>query len=72
MSVCACVCVVCVSVCVCVCLCVQDNSKTNDLICLKLGHLVVYENSSDEFDIRHCPIKVEVTVRLEIFLYLPQ
>ena len=29
---------------------------------LKLEHIVVYENSSDEFDIGHCPIKVKVRV----------
>ena len=45
---------VCVSVCVSVC--VHDGS-----INLKLEHIVVYENSSDEFDNGHCPIKVKVT-----------
>ena len=50
------------SVCLCVCLsvCVHDNSKNNGSIDLKLEHTVVYENSSDEFDIGHCTIKVEV------------
>ena len=54
---------VCVSVCVCVCVCVfvHDNSKNNGLIHLKLEHIVVYENSSDKFDIGQCPIKVKVT-----------
>ena len=58
---------VCVAVClsvrlsVCVCVCVHDNSKNNGSIDLKLEHIVVYENSSDEFDIGHCPIKVKVT-----------
>ena len=44
---------VCVSVrlSVCVCVCVHDNSKNNGSIDLKLEHIVVYENSSDEFDI---------------------
>ena len=45
---------VCLSVCVwvCVCVCVHDNSKNNGSIHLKLEHVVVvYENSSDEFDI---------------------
>ena len=41
---------VCVSVCVCVCVCVHDNSKNNK-------HIVVYENSSDEFDIDQVVIK---------------
>ena len=51
---------VCVRVCVCLFVCVHDNSKNNGLIDLKLDHIVVYENSSDEFDIGHCPIKVKV------------
>ena len=38
-----------------VCLC-------NGSLHLKLEHNVVYENSSDEFDIGHFPIKVKVTV----------
>ena len=58
LSVCLCV-LVCVSVCVPVC--VNDNSKNNGSIHLKLEHIVVCENSSDEFDIGHCPIKVKVT-----------
>ena len=49
-----------VLVCVCRCVCVHDNSKNNGSIHLKLEHIVVYENSSDEFDIGHCPIKVKV------------
>ena len=51
------------SVCLFVCLSVfvHDNSKNNGSIHLKLEHIVVYENSSDEFDIGHCPIKVKVT-----------
>ena len=57
-----CLCV-CLSVLVSVCLsvCVHDNSKNNGSIDVKLEHTVVYENSSDEFDIGHCPIKVKVT-----------
>ena len=47
--------------CVCVCVCVQDNSKNNGSIDLKLENIVVYDNSSDDFDIGHCPIKVNVT-----------
>ena len=55
---------VCVSMCpsVCVCACVHDNSKNNGSIHLKLEHIVVYQNSSEEFDIGHCPIKLKVTV----------
>ena len=54
---------VCVSVCVSVCrsVCVHDNSKNNGSIHFKLEHIVVYENSSDEFDIGHFPIMVKVT-----------
>ena len=58
-------------VCVCVCLCTHDNSKNNGSIDLKLEHIVVYENSSDEFDIGHCPIKVKVWHDFEI-VNLPQ
>ena len=47
---------VCVSVCLSVC--VHDNSKNNGSTDLKLERTVVYENSSDEFDIGHCPVKV--------------
>ena len=52
----------CVCLSVCQSFCVQDNSKNNGSIDLKLEHIVVYENSSEEFDIGHCPIKVKVTV----------
>ena len=51
MSVCVSVCLsMCLSVCLCVCVsvCVHDNSKNNGSIHLKLEHIVVYENSSDE------------------------
>ena len=39
-----------VSVC-CVSVCVHNNSKNNGSIHLKLKHIVVYENSSNKFDI---------------------
>ena len=62
MSVCVCSCpCVCVSVRLCVCPSVYDNSKNNSSIHLKLEHIEVYENSSDEFDIGHFPIKVKIT-----------
>ena len=56
---------VCLSVCVCVCVsclsvCVHDNSKNKGSVNLKVKNIVVYENSSDEFDIGHCLIKVKV------------
>ena len=36
---------------------------------LKLDHVVIYENSSDELDIGHCPIHIIATLRLaEIFV----
>ena len=55
---------VCVSAClsICVCVYVHDNSKNNGSVHLKFKHVVVFENSLDEFDIGHCPIKVKVTV----------
>ena len=69
--VCVCVCVLaCVCACVCVCMhayvavCVHNDSKNNCSIHLKLEHIVVdvlYENSSDDFNIGHCPIRVKVT-----------
>ena len=37
------------------------TKKNNGSIDLKLEHIVVYENSSDEFDIGHSLIKVKVT-----------
>ena len=40
-----------VCLCVCVSVCNHDNSKNNGSIHLKLEHIVVYGNSSDEFDI---------------------
>ena len=60
---------ICVSVCLCVC--VHDNSKNNGSINLKLEHTVVYENSSDEFNIGHCPITSSWR-DFEIFLHIPQ
>ena len=60
MSVCVSVCIA-VLVSVCVSGCVHNNSKNNGSIHFKPEHVVVYENSSDELDIGHCPIKVKVT-----------
>ena len=34
---------------------------------MKLEYIVVYEKSSDEFDIEHCQIKVKVTVGFQVF-----
>ena len=39
---------------------------------MKLEYFVVYKNSSDEFDIELCWIKVKVTVGLQKFPHLPQ
>ena len=65
-SVCVCVCVrVCVLVCVCVFL--HDNSKRNRSRNTKSEYIVVYENSSDEFDIELRQIKVKVTVGVQKF-----
>ena len=59
-SVCLCVCV---SVCVCVCL--HDNSKRSRNT--KLEYIVVYENSSDEFDIELRRTKVKVNIGVQTF-----
>ena len=66
MSVCVSV-FVCVFVCVCVCVCLHDNSKRNSSRNTKLEYVVVYENSSDEFDIELRRIKVKVTVGVQNF-----
>ena len=66
---CVCVCV-CVRVCVCVFL--HDNSKRNRFRNTKLEYIVVYENSSDEFDIELRRIKVKVTVGVQRFPHLQQ
>ena len=56
---------VCVSVFVCVFL--HDNSKRNRSRNTKSEYIVVYENSSDEFDIELHRIKVKVTVGVQKF-----
>ena len=57
--------------CVCVCpyLCVflHHNSKRNRSRNTKLEYIVVYENSSDEFDIEPCRIKVKVILGVQKF-----
>ena len=64
MCVCVCACVrQCVRTCVRVCVCVHCNRSRN----IKLEYIVVYEKSSDEFDIEHCRIKVKVTVGFQVF-----
>ena len=55
---------VCVSVFVCV---FAQNSKRNRSINTKLEYIVVYENSSDEFDIELHRIKVKVTIGVQKF-----
>ena len=39
---------------------------------MKSDYIVVCENSSDEFDIEHCQIKVKVTIGVQKFPHLPQ
>ena len=56
----------CVCVCVCVCFC-TITQKRNRSRNTKLEYLVVYEKSSDEFDIELCRIKVKVTVGVQKF-----
>ena len=55
----------CVCVCVCVCVFLHDNSKRNRSRNTKSEYIVVYENSSDEFDIELHRIKVKVTVGVQ-------
>ena len=59
----------CVRVCLCVCVCVflHDNSKRNRSRNTKSEYIVVYENSSHEFDIELHRIKVKVTVGVQKF-----
>ena len=55
------------SVCVFVCVFLHDNSKRNRSRNTKSEYIVVYENSSDEFDIELHRIKVKVTVGVQKF-----
>ena len=57
----------CVCVCVCVCVFLRDNSKRNRSRNTKSEYIVVYENSSDKFDIELHGIKVKVTVGVQKF-----
>ena len=50
-----------------VCVFLHDNSKRNRSRNTKSEYIVVYENSSDEFDIELHRIKVKVTVGVQIF-----
>ena len=54
-------------VCLCVCVFLHDNSKRNRSRNTKLEYIVVYENSSDKFDIELRRIKVKVTVGVQKF-----
>ena len=56
-----------VCVCVCVCVFLHNNSKRNPSRKMKFEYIIVYENSSDEFNIEHHQIKVKVTVGLQKF-----
>ena len=58
-SVCVCVCF---RVCVCVCVFLHNNSKRNQSRKTKSEYIVVYENSSDEFNIELRRFKVKVMV----------
>ena len=58
---------VCVYVYVCVCVFLHDNSKRNRSRNTRLEYIVVYENSSDKFDIELRQIKVKVTVGVQKF-----
>ena len=50
-----------------VCVFLHDNSKKNRSRNTKSEYIVVYENSSDEFDIELHRIKVKVTVGVQKF-----
>ena len=52
---------------VCVCVFLHDNLKKNRSRNTKLEYLIEYENSSNEFDIELCRIKVKVTVGVQTF-----
>ena len=54
-----------VRVSVCVCVFSHDNSKRNRSKSTKSEYIVVYENSSDEFNIELHRIKVKVTVGVQ-------
>ena len=56
-----------VSLCLCECVFLHNNSKRNRSRNMKFKYIVVYENSSDKFDIEHHRIKVKVTVGLQMF-----
>ena len=58
---------VCVRPCLCVCVFLHDNSKRNRSRNTKSEYIVVYENSSDKFDIELHRIKVKVTVGVKKF-----
>ena len=57
--------------CVPVCVFLHDNSKRNRSRNTKLEYVIVYENSSDEFDIGLRQIKVKVNVGVQKFPHLP-
>ena len=63
---------VCMCVCVGVCICVQDNSKNNGSIHLKLEHTVVYEIAQTSSTLGIVPSRSRSQRDFEIFLHLPQ
>ena len=48
------------------------TQKNNLYRIMKSEYILLYENSSDKFDIDHCRIKVNVTVCLQIFPHVPK
>ena len=57
----------CVCPCLCVCVFLHDNSKRNGSRNTKSEYIVVYENSSDDFSIELCWIKVKITLGVQKF-----
>ena len=57
----------CVFLCLCVCVFLHDNTKRDQSGNTKLENIIVYENSSDKFDIELRRIRVKVTVSIQKF-----
>ena len=54
-----------------VCGVLHDNSKSNQSRNMKFEYIVVYENSSEVFDVIHCQIKHSRSRLLKVFKHFP-